>query len=289
MVLKSAQIAVDDMTAESVMDEIDYDVSVFAESEKILKQLANYKGSLNLDRANMGKRYKGENNPIVTIDAAEGGYPVLITVDYGEETQLNNGRTISGVVSIEVSAPRETDGATRTVTYSNCIIDSVQVDGVTIETTSTDGETSRTVSTSSDVTITLADGTVLERTGNNVRNWLEGFDTPMDHSDNRIEITGTISIESSAGYVWTKEIIEPLIKISDCRHPVQGVVQFTQNGTIIATLDYGDGECDNLAILTVDGESVEIELQGNRPEAKVEKYRERAQNKSNGKGKGNNN
>lgn len=283
LILKSAEIAENDMMAESVVEEIDFEVSFFADAERLLRQLANYKGSKNLMHGNMGMRYKGENNPNVSIEIGEQEYPITITIDYGDSTTLKNGRVISGLVSIEVSAPRTTDGATRTITYSNCVIDSVQIDGVTVETFNTDGETNRVVTISTNATLILADGTELTYTGNRIRNWLEGFETPMEHSDDQIQITGNVSIESSNGNVWAREIIEPLIKVSDCRHPVQGVVQFTQNGTIIATLNYGNGECDNLAILTVDGEDVEIELQGRKPEAKVEKYRERANNKRGGK------
>jgi hypothetical protein len=283
LILKSAEMAENDMMAESVMEEVNYEVSFFAESERLLRQLANFKGSKNLIHGNMGMRYKGENNPNVSIEKGENEYPITITIDYGESTTLKNGRVISGLVTIEVSAPRGTDGATRTITYTNCVIDSVQIDGFASETFNGDNQTTRVVSTNSNVTLVLADGTVLERSGNHLREWLAGLDTPMEHSDDQIQITGNVIIESSTGTIWAKTVIEPLLKVSDCRYPVQGIVQFTQNGTILATLNYGNGECDNLAILTVDGEEVEIELQGRKPEAKVEKYRERANNKRGGK------
>jgi hypothetical protein len=282
LILKSAEIAENDMMAESVMEEANYEVSFFAESESLLRQLAIFKGSKNLIHGNLGMRYKGENNPNVSIERGENEYPITITIDYGDSTTLRNGRVLSGLVTIEVSAPRGTDGATRTITYTNCVIDSVQINGVASETFNGDNESTRVVSTTSNVTLVLADGTVLERNGTHVREWLSGLDTPMDHSDDRISITGTVTIESSTGTVWTKTIIEPLIKVSNCRHLVQGIVQFTQNGTLIASLNYGNGECDNLAILTVDGQDVEIELQGRKPKAKVEKYRERAESKRNG-------
>ena len=283
LILKSAEIAENDLMAESVMEEVNYEVSIFAESERLLRKLANFKGSQNLIQGNMGMRYKGENNPNVSIQTGENEYPIVITIDYGDSTTLKNGRVISGLVTIEVSAPRGTDGATRTITYSDCVIDSVQINGVTVETFNGDNETTRIVSTSSNLTLVLANGTVLERTGSHVREWLSGLDTPMDHEDDMISITGTVNIDSSDGILWTRIIVEPVIKVSECRYPVQGVVQFSQNGVNTATLNYGNGECDNLAILTVDGEEVEIELQGRKPEAKVEKYREKVNNMRSGK------
>lgn len=282
LILKSAAIAENDIMVESVMEESNYEVSIFAESERLLRQLANFRGSINLINGKGLMRYKHGDCPNVSIDTTETEYPIVITVDYGEGIELKNGRVISGLVTIELSAPRGTDGATRTITYTNCVIDSVQIDGVATVTFNGDNLATRIVSTSSNITLVLADGTVLERTGTHVREWIEGLDTPMEHSDDRISITGTITVESSNGNIWTRTIVEPLIKVSDCRHPVQGVVQFTQNEIIFATLDYGDGECDNLAILTVDGEEVEIELQGRKPEAKADKFRQRKQNKRKG-------
>jgi hypothetical protein len=38
---------------------------------------------------------------------------------------------------------------------------------------------------------------------------------------------------------------------------VQGIITFTKNNNT-ATLDYGNGECDNLAVYTVNGNSYNI-------------------------------
>jgi hypothetical protein len=46
----------------------------------------------------------------------------------------------------------------------------------------------------------------------------------------------------------------------DCRYIVQGVVEITLNGELVSSLDYGDGECDDVAILTQDGETAEVDL-----------------------------
>lgn len=283
LVLKSAEISENDMMAESVLGEVGYEVAFFAESERLLRQLAKIKGNKNLVHGKVGMRYKAGNNPNVSINQGEQEYPITITIDYGESTTLKNGRLLSGIVTIEVSAPRGTDGACRTITYSDCVIDSVQIEGVVSELFTGDNENSRALKISSNVTLTLPDGTVLDYSGNRVREWLEGIETPMEHADDRIQITGTVAIESSTGEVWSKNIIEPLIKVSDCRHPVQGVVQFFQNDAIMATLNYGNGECDNLATLTINGEEVEIELQGLKPHAKVDKFRARVNNKGKGK------
>lgn len=282
-VLKSAAIAVNDVAVESVAQEADYEADFFAESEHLLRQLSHYKGKKNLMKGRSGTHYANDNCPNVSIDTASTGYPIVITIDYGDSTELHNGRFISGIVTIEISAPRGTDGKTNTITYTNCVIDSITINGVSTEVFTGDNETTRIVTISSDVTFELADGTVLDRVGTRVREWIAGLDTPMEHSDDMIQITGSIEITSSTGDNWEKLIVEPLIKTGECRHPVQGTVQYSQNGVIISELNYGDGECDNIATLTVDGETVEIELQGNMPKANC------PDNNGNGKDNGNKN
>lgn len=273
LVLKSAVIAETDLMVESVSDEVVYEAEFFAESEKLLKQLARFKGGKNLLSGHKGNRYLNGYAPDVSIDTAATGYPVTITINYGVGSELKNGRKISGLVTIEISAPRGTDGATRLITYTNCVIDSVNINGTAIETFNGDNETARTINNNSEVTFILPDGTVIERTGTHTRNWIEGLSTPLEHDDDVIEITGSLTATTSTGNTWERGIIEPLLRTGDCRHHVQGVIEFSQNGEVISTLDFGDGTCDNLALLTVEGETVEIELKGRAPKANVDKYR----------------
>ena len=44
-----------------------------------------------------------------------------------------------------------------------------------------------------------------------------------------------------------------------CKYPLSGIVEITRAGETM-TIDYGTGECDNLAQVTKDGVSEEIEL-----------------------------
>lgn len=266
VVVKSAEIAANDIQIESISDELGYEAEFMATSERLLRRLAKFHGNKHLLEGRNGSRYMDGYSPEISIDTAETGYPIVITIDYGDSTILKNGRAITGVVSIEISAERGTDGATRTITYSNCVIDSVSVDGVATEVFNGDNETARTINSSSEITFVLADGTVIDRTGNHVRNWVAGLDTPLEHNDDVIETTGTTEATTSTGNVWTREIIEPLVRMGDCRHHVSGIVQFAQNGTVIGTLNYGDGTCDDVAVLTVDGEDIEIQLGGRKPE-----------------------
>jgi len=200
------------------------------------------------------------------------GIYITSSFDYSESILTNHGRVIRGKVTIEISGAKDTDGSTRTITYVNCEIDSIGINGTSTETFNGDNATTRKKTTVSDVEFKLADGTVIHRVGNEVHEWLEGLATPMERDDDRIQVTGTIDVTSSTGDTYSREITDPLIRLGDCKNPVQGIVEFSKNDAVIATLDYGDGTCDNLANLTTDGATVEIELKGgcNMPKPKTE-------------------
>ena len=63
-------------------------------------------------------------------------------------------------------------------------------------------------------------------------------------------------------------IKEEVVKTDSCDHPVSGVIEFySTDSVLLATLDYGDGTCDNIATITEDGEIIEINLD-ERPKPK---------------------
>ncbi len=54
---------------------------------------------------------------------------------------------------------------------------------------------------------------------------------------------------------YVKVIIKPLVKITGCDYIVSGIIKYKKDGLVIATVDYGDGTCDEWATKTWDGGS----------------------------------
>ena len=52
----------------------------------------------------------------------------------------------------------------------------------------------------------------------------------------------------------------PLEIIYGCDYVVHGKIEYIKDGPVVATVDFGDGECDNIATKTVDGADKEIKL-----------------------------
>jgi len=267
--LKSGAIVAGDITVESVLSEANYEAELFSQSERWLRALSKFKhGKKNLFEGKHSNRYADGTFPEVSIDTAAAGYPITILIDYGDSTVLHHGKTISGTVSIEITAAKNTDGAKRIITYNGCKIDSVTITGTEVELFNGDNATTRKNTVTTDVSFVLDNGTKLARKGTAVHDWLEGLATQQEHADDKIQKTGSVSVSSSDGNEWAKTIKNPLIRLGDCRNYVQGTVEYTLNSSVVAVLDYGTGACDTTALLTVGDKQVEISLAGK--EAKSE-------------------
>ncbi len=56
---------------------------------------------------------------------------------------------------------------------------------------------------------------------------------------------------------YEKVVVEPLVKADDCDYIVAGTIEFFKGDEWVATIDYGDGTCDDLATkTTADSEEV---------------------------------
>ena len=113
-----------------------------------------------------------------------------------------------------------------------------------------------------DLTATFPDGREFTRVGSRTREIIQGYDTPLNFYDNVYEVTGswTTTYPNLADQVST--ITSPLIvKIScaEINKPliVEGVITF-QRASRTSTLNYGSGDCDNLAVFTINGNAYNI-------------------------------
>ena len=210
--------------------------------------------------------WSGET-PTVTIDTAATGYPITITIDYGTGIETDHNKVIKGKVTIVVNGEQNTDGSTREITYADCAVDSIAISGTSIEKFIGDNSTTRKITSNSDVTFTITDGATFVRKGTETTEWLAGVSTPIDRSDDKVAISGSITVDNTTDNIsYSRTITQELLELGDCRNIVSGTVEYKQAGAVIGTLDYGDGTCDNLATLTVGGTTTEITLKG--PEGK---------------------
>ena len=68
------------------------------------------------------------------------------------------------------------------------------------------------------------------------------------------------SSKTGSKKTYTKNILIPLERIDGCDYVVKGKIEYVKDGALVATVDFGDGECDNIATKTVEGVDKQIKL-----------------------------
>lgn len=196
------------------------------------------------------------------------GTTVTKTIDFGTTgCTLPNGNILKGKIIIEfVYNPNAT---THTIEYTldHFFHNQIEFNGsktfTRSMTTATPNSPSHPIVTMNmDFTATFPNGQVLTRTGQRVREIIEGYGTPTTWADNVYQVTGNWTTSFPNASVQNSTITSPLIIKMSCaaEHKpllVKGVITFERN-THLAILDYGTGTCDNLAVFTINGVSFDI-------------------------------
>ncbi|MGZ2371313.1 hypothetical protein ACXR6G_16150 [Ancylomarina sp. YFZ004] len=240
----------------NVMTEADYESDMFSLGESSTKS-GGY-GDCLRDLSGLYKRWSCYNNdegPEVTVEKGDNdGFPMTITIDYGDGITLKNGRVISGIVIIVVSAPPRTDGAMREITYQNFKVDLIGIAGYQKIVFTGESGVSRMFEHDYDLNFTFEDETEVSCVGNKTKEWVEGLDTNYDRADDIIHITGQDVFVDSEDNEFKKEIDDFLVRLGTCKYIVSGIVVYYQNGEEFARVDFGNGTCDDIALkTTVDG------------------------------------
>lgn len=198
------------------------------------------------------------------------GQTVTKTIDFGTTgCAMPNGNILKGqIIATFVYNPTATS---HTINYhfNNFYHNAIKFDG---DKTFTRTMTAATSTSSShpivvmnmDMTATFPDGRVFNRIGTRTREIIAGYDTPNVFADNVYQVTGnwTTTFPNTTVQTSTISNSNPLIVKMSCiaaNKPliVQGLITFARNGHT-ATLDYGNGTCDNLAVFTINGTSYTI-------------------------------
>jgi hypothetical protein len=154
------------------------------------------------------------------------------------------------------------EGSVRTVTLEDFYINDHHIEGFK---TITNNGMNNSGNMNFDVVlengqITFPDQRVITRTMNHNREWTAGIETPRYWWDNEWLIRGTASGTNIDGVSYSNEIINPVLIKSICHFPVSGTINMDISEYGLVVLDYGDGECDNIATLTYGDETWEIIL-----------------------------
>ena len=197
------------------------------------------------------------------------GTQITKTIDFGTTgCTLNNGNIVRGKIIINFVFQPTAVSHTVTYTFDNFYHNNIKYEGTKTFTRSMTTQTATAaphpiVVMELDMTITLPNGDQYERVGTRTRELVEGFNTP-NFMDNIYKITGNWTTTAPNGNQHTATITEPLRAKMSCiavNKPIlaKGIISFVRNN-ITSTLNYGNGECDNIAVFTINGISYTITI-----------------------------
>ena len=189
-----------------------------------------------------------------TVTSVLNGTTWTLTMDFGTEgCQLSNGNVLKGKIIISFSNDFQVQSKVISFTFENFYHNNIQLNGNrTLTWTKVNANGHPESSLNTNLTLTLENGAIYTRTGVRITEWTEGYDTPNDKNDDIRLVTGNWTTTSPNGTI-SATINTALKKLGNCHFYVEGVITFTKNDSE-AILDFGNGECDNQATLTINGE-----------------------------------
>lgn len=196
------------------------------------------------------------------------GTQVTKTIDFGTVgCTLASGNVVKGRIIMSFTFNPGATSHTINYQFDNFYHNNLKFDGNKTFTRVMTPATATTpslpvVTMNMDMSVTLPNGNVYQRVGQRVRQITAGYDTPNVLTDNVYSVTGSWTTTFPSSTLQTSTITTPLMVKMSCistNKPllVSGVITIERNGNT-ATLDYGDGTCDNTALFTFNGTSVTI-------------------------------
>ena len=201
----------------------------------------------------------------VTIHENEDGefWPSSWTLDYGAENCecYYSGNTKRGKIHVTLSDWWRNKGSLREITFENFYLNDNKLEGIkTILNTGLNDNGNLTFSRKTDnAKLTYPDGNHMSWKCEKLSESIEGGDS-FRFADDVWSVTGSGSGTNPDGKDYTMTITAQLIYPNGCFYPVSGIIEITTEGEAAKIINYGIGECDNEATVTVDGKTEIIQL-----------------------------
>ena len=213
----------------------------------------SYKGMV-LDTIFMG--------PCVTVTIDTLSFPFTITIDFGDVNCLcNDGKWRKGKIHVEHSGPYWAVGTVITTTLEDYYVNNHLLTGTKIATNqglNTNNNPTWTIHV--DGQVVKPDGGVITWIGDRMREWAQGHNTPFLWWDDVYMLTGSHNVVASNGSTLSATIIEGLQVALNCYWIEAGIIELQHSDLPLIVLDYGQGSCDDDAVVYIDGTPYPIKL-----------------------------
>ncbi len=180
------------------------------------------------------------------------GFPKTISIDFGSGCTSTNGVTRSGKINVTLSDSLRKSGSIAVMTFDNYFVSGFKKEGTITWTNTSQGSTKSWSRKCENGKVTAPGGRYWIHSGTQSVVQTGGSDTPFNLLDDVVSITGSATVTNSAGVSRTSEITIPLEKKAVCENIDKGAIKI-QGPNHYALIDFGDGTCDHMATVSVDG------------------------------------
>lgn len=188
--------------------------------------------------------------------------PHALIIDFGDENCLcNDGRYRRGKIIVSFTGRYRHPGTVITHSFDEYFVNDNKIDGSKVVTNMGFNEEENMYFDIQVVGIIYKanNGGTVSWNSSLQREWIEGRDTFTRWDDVYLIIGEADGIRAN-GNTWEREILNPLRKELACRHISSGTIEMRPQGQAVRLLDYGNGECDNIATVLIDGVTYTIIL-----------------------------
>lgn len=175
-----------------------------------------------------------------------------IIIDFGDGCTDPRGNVRKGKIAIEYSGRRNDPGSFWTMEYVDYFINEISIEGLRkVNNISEPGSEALVFK------VDMENGLMTWPNGSQARRRVHHFrehHKNENHLLDRLIVYGTAEGNHRNGRGFIIEIIEPLVYTRECREqgiyiPVEGT-KLIKHGDRQITVDYGNGECDNIVAIT---------------------------------------
>lgn len=190
--------------------------------------------------------------------------PRTITIDFGSGCTNANGVIRKGKIIVTYSGRYREAGTVVHIVSENYYVNANKVDiDRSVTNLGTNDAGNLIFGIHATRTLTFPDGSTSTSISDRIREWTAGDDTPGDITDDVFSVTGSGTHTSRRGMPYAVSTVTPLIRKVACHEFVSGVVKITRtdNRNRSGSINFGSGECDNEASVTLDnGRTFSIDL-----------------------------
>jgi hypothetical protein len=187
----------------------------------------------------------------VTVTPAT-GFPKTMLIDFGTGCTAPNGITRKGKITVVLSDSVRKTNSTAVMTFQDYFVNGFKKEGIITWTNTSQPGTKSWQRKVENGKITAPSGNYWLHSGIKNVTQTAGVATPNILLDDVFSITGNHTVTNAAGKTRTGTILEALQKKTICENIDKGKVKI-EGPSHYAIINFGDGACDKLATISIDG------------------------------------